>query len=164
MKNNAHSSIRQVLDNYLKLYHYRRTPERYAILDGVFSMKGHFTLDELGMKLEKKSFRVSRATLYNTIKLFCKLRLVVRHNLQNCIKYEARFYDNGHCHQICSVCGAVREIKSPDVFRVINALKLNRFRKDSFSVYIYGICSSCQAKNTRLKNQLKVEDIKINNK
>jgi ferric uptake regulator protein len=155
MKKSVHASIRQVLDNYLQLNHCRKTPERYAILDGVCSMKGHFTIEELGRSLEKDSFRVSRATLYNALRLFCKLRLVVRHNLHGSTKYEVGFNDKGHCHQICSVCGAVREVNSPEILQVIDGMRLKRFRKDSFSVYIYGICSSCQAKNTRLENQIK---------
>ena len=72
------AQAREILDQYLESNQHRKTPERYAILDAVFSMKGHFTLEALGAALEKKNFRVSRATLYNTIHLFLELRLAFR--------------------------------------------------------------------------------------
>ena len=55
--------VRDILDEYLEANNHRKTSERYAILDAVYDMKGHFSLDELGVALEEKNFRVSRATL-----------------------------------------------------------------------------------------------------
>lgn len=81
MSEKMKAQAREILDQYLESNLHRKTPERYAILDAVFSMRGHFTLEELGAALERKNFRVSRATLYNTIHLFLELRLVVRHSL-----------------------------------------------------------------------------------
>jgi Fur family ferric uptake transcriptional regulator len=129
---------------------HRKTPERYAILKAVYSIDGHFTLDELGAKLkEEYRFLVSRATLYNTINLFMELRLVIRHRFQGSTKYEACYADNSHCHQICTVCGRVTEVKSPEIAEAIEKMHLKRFRKDGFTLYIYGICSTCQAAITR---------------
>ena len=134
---------------------HRRTPERYAILRAVYAINGHFTLDELGEKLASEyKFPVSRGTLYNTLNLFMELRLVIRHRFQGTTKYEACYADNNHCHQICTVCGKVTEIKSPEIAEAIEAMKLKRFRKDGFSLYIYGICSTCQAAITRQKNKI----------
>ena len=62
--------VRLSLTNYLEENKLRKTPERYAILDAIFDFNGHFTLEELESKMEIKNFRVSRATLYNAIKLF----------------------------------------------------------------------------------------------
>lgn len=79
MKDNVKSTVRNILSNYLEQNTLRKTPERFAILDAVYSMDGHFTLDELGEKLnDEERFPVSRATLYNTLKLFMELRLVIR--------------------------------------------------------------------------------------
>ena len=91
MTNNVKSKVRDVLDNYLEMNKHRKTPERYAILDAVYSLDGHFTLEDLGAQLEKMHFPVSRATLYNTMHLFIELRLVVRHSLVDGTKYEASF-------------------------------------------------------------------------
>jgi Fur family ferric uptake transcriptional regulator len=153
MKENVKAKVREILDNYLELRNHRKTPERYAILDAVYSIKDHFTLEQLSETLLANNFRVSRATLYNTIRLFIELRLVVRHNFQGVTLYEAYYASNNHCHQICTICGKITEISLPGVTQSINEARLRRFRKDGFSLYIYGVCSSCQGKITKRKNK-----------
>lgn len=151
-KENVRQTVERILDNYLEMNNHRKTPERYAILQAVYSMGDHFTLDELGEKLSNDyKFPVSRATLYNTLNLFMELRLVIRHRFQGSTKYEACYEGESHCHQICTVCGKVTEVKTPEVTEAINMLHLKRFRKDGYTLYIYGICSTCQAAITRQK-------------
>ena len=156
MKESVRTTVRQILTNYLEMNNHRKTPERYAILDAIYETNGHFTLEELSENLSKNyKFPVSRATLYNTLKLFMELRLVIRHRFQGQTKYEACYDNNSHSHQICTVCGKVTEIKSPQISESISNMHLKRFRKDGYSLYIYGICSTCQAKITRTKSQQK---------
>ena len=152
MKDSVKTAVERILDSYLEMNNHRKTPERYAILRAVYEMEDHFTLDELGEKMvEKYKFPVSRATLYNTLNLFMELRLVIRHRFQGATKYEACYDNNSHCHQMCTVCGKVTEICSTEINDAIDALRLKRFRKDGFTLYIYGICSTCQAKLARQK-------------
>ena len=73
---------------------------------------------------------------------------------QGATKYEACYAGESHCHQICTMCGKVTEVKAPEISEAIEQLHLRRFRKDGFSLYIYGICSTCQAVITR-KNRYK---------
>ena len=163
MKDRVIAAVERILDSYLEMNNHRKTPERYAILRAVYETDGHFTLDELGEKLVKEyKFLVSRATLYNTLNLFMELRLVIRHRFQGTTKYEACYDSDSHCHQMCTVCGKVTEIRSPEVAEAIDMLHLKRFRKDGFTLYIYGICSTCQARQTRMKNATK--KLKSNNR
>jgi len=153
MKDSVNAAVERILDSYLEMNNHRKTPERYAILRAVYSIDGHFTLDELGEKLSVEyKFPVSRATLYNTLNLFMELRLVIRHRFQGTTKYEACYDNDSHCHQMCTVCGKVTEVRSPEIVQAIDELRLKRFRKDGFTLYIYGICSTCQARLTRQKN------------
>ena len=146
----------RILDNYMAMSNHRKTPERYALLRAVYGIDGHFTLDELGEKLaEEYKFPVSRATLYNTLNLFLELRLVIRHRFQGTTKYESCYAGTGHCHQICTVCGKVTEVKVPEITETIDQIHLKRFRKDGFSLYIYGICSTCQSAITRKTKKTK---------
>ena len=155
MKENVKETVRNILTSYLEQHHLRKTPERFAILDAVYDTNNHFTLEELGEKLnEEERFPVSRATLYNTLKLFMELRLVIRHRFQGTTKYEACYDNNSHCHQICTVCGKVSEFKSAKINDAISTLHLKRFRKDGYTLYVYGICSTCQAKITRQLSRL----------
>lgn len=163
MKDNVKAAVERILDGYLEMNNHRKTPERYAILRAIYDTNGHFTLDELGEKMTKVyKFPVSRATLYNTLNLFMELRLVIRHRFQGTTKYEACYDNNSHCHQMCTVCGKVTEVRSPEIAEAINELHLKRFRKDGFTLYIYGICSTCQAKITRRKNLGKTTKTDIN--
>lgn len=153
--------VRGILDSYLELKKHRRTPERYAILDAVYSFDRHFTLEELGESLEARNFRVSRATLYNTMKLFIKLRLVVRHRFIGQTKYEGCYDNEEHIHQVCTMCGSVEEVVAPAIDDAIKHTRLHQFRKDGFTLYIYGICSKCQRRLTR---QLRKEEAERNEK
>ncbi len=151
MESNLIKKVKSILDNYLEGNNQRKTPERYAILNAVYSIDKHFTLDELGEYIESDNFRVSRATLYNTMRLFIKLRLVIRHHLTDGIKYEACYNNDNHCHQVCTMCGKVTELTIPSLVTAFENVKLKRFKKDGFVLYIYGICSVCQGKQTRMK-------------
>ena len=156
MRESDKASVRDILTSYLEMNNHRKTPERYAILRAVYSINGHFSLDQLSEKLVGEyKFPVSRATLYNTLNLFLELRLVIRHRFQGTTMYEACYDNNSHCHQMCTVCGKVNEVKSSEISAAIDALHLRRFRKDGYTLYIYGICSTCQSKLTRMKKASK---------
>ena len=66
----------EVLDNYMESNHHRRTPERSTILDTIYSMGEHFSIEDLGRELLKKNFRVSRATLWLYSSVTSVLRLL----------------------------------------------------------------------------------------
>ena len=151
MDSETKAQLKATLDGYLETSRHRKTSERYAILDAVCEMTGHFTIEDWGERLLSRNFPVSRATLYNTISLFIKLHIVIRHRLPVGTRYEICDMENNHCHQICNVCGKITEIKSQIVIDAVGAIKLQRFRREGFSLYIYGICSTCMAKNTRSK-------------
>ena len=154
-KDSVRRKVHDILENYLEANGQRKTPERFALLDAVYSIDGHFSIDDLAHYMENGNFRVSRATLYNTMKLFLELRLVVRHRFIGETKYEACFKNKDHIHQVCTICGTVKEVNLPAVVESIEASKLHRFRKDGFSLYIYGVCSTCQSRLTRMRNKLK---------
>lgn len=151
--------VRDILTSYLIQSNRRKTSERYAILDAVYGADGHFSLDELSAMLEKQNFRVSRATLYNTMRLFIELRLVVRHRFIGQTKYEACYLGGNHLHQVCTVCGGVTEVNSPEIIAAVSSTKLHRFHADGFTLYIYGVCSSCQTKLSRQRKKNKQNKI-----
>ena len=58
--------VRDILDEYLEANNHRKTSERYAILDAVYDMGEHFSLDELGAADLKRiifEFRVLHFTI-----------------------------------------------------------------------------------------------------
>ena len=55
--------------------------------------------------MKKRNYRVSRATLYNTIELLLDCNLVRKHQFgENQAQYEKSFTNNQHDHLICTEC------------------------------------------------------------
>tara|TARA_Y100000768_G_C23403904_1_gene418578 strand:+ start:41 stop:478 length:438 start_codon:yes stop_codon:yes gene_type:complete len=93
--------VKKILNKHLELKGLRKTPERYAIIDEIYSFKHHFDADELYSQMIKKKYRVSRATIYNTLDLLVNLELVSRHIFKdNLAKYEKSFGFMQHDHII----------------------------------------------------------------
>ena len=44
---NVKDTVRQIFTEYLTANGHRKTPERYAILDTIYSIDGHFDIDML---------------------------------------------------------------------------------------------------------------------
>ena len=69
---NVKDTVRQIFTEYLNTNGHRKTPERYAILDTIYSIDGHFDIDTLySLMADQENFRVSRATLYYHITYQC---------------------------------------------------------------------------------------------
>ncbi len=152
MKANSYDAAKRILSRYLEHNKCRKTPERFAVLEAVYGFSSYFSIQDLDGRLSEMNFPVCRATLYNTIKLLMDLRLIVCRRLQCGMRYKAGYADN-KCVQVCIVCGKVTEVKVPEVDDVFEHVRLKRFRKESYTACIYGVCSTCQAMLTRQKNR-----------
>jgi Fur family ferric uptake transcriptional regulator len=130
--------------DYLSLHKQRKTPERCAILEHIYSIKGHFDMDSLYKTMKQSAFKVSRATLYNTIELLLDSGLVIKHQFgANISKYEKAYGNENHDHLICLNCGEVKEYKNGNLFTPAQQKRLQRFKVSYYSMYIYGICNKC---------------------
>lgn len=149
---NVKETVRQIFTEYLEANGHRKTPERYAILDTIYSISGHFDIDMLySQMMNQENFRVSRATLYNTIILLMDAKLVIKHLFGNSSQYEKSFNIETHHHLICTQCGKVTEFQDEALKNVIANTKLRRFQMLHYSLYIYGICNKCAGAKKRKK-------------
>lgn len=149
---NVKETVKQIFTEYLEANGHRKTPERFAILDTIYSINGHFDIDMLyGLMMNQENFRVSRATLYNTIILLMDAKLVIKHLFGNSSQYEKSFNIETHHHLICTQCGKVTEFQNETLKGAIASTKLNRFQMSHYSLYIYGICSKCAWAKRRKK-------------
>ncbi|NDW17319.1 transcriptional repressor [Dysgonomonas sp. 216] len=146
--NKLKDQVKEEFITYLNIKKHRRTPERFAILDHIYSAKGHFDMESLYKEMSESSLRVSRATLYNTIDLLLECGLVIKHQFgANVSQYERAYGNENHDHLICTSCGEVKEYKNSNLFTPSQQKRLQRFKISYYSMYIYGICSKCQKKN-----------------
>lgn len=152
--------VKTEFTEYLTLHKHRKTPERYAILEHIYSTKGHFDMDSLYTSMTEANFRVSRATLYNTIELLLDCGLVVRHQFgANVSQYERAYGNENHDHLICLNCGEVKEHKNGNLFTPAQQKQLQRFKVSYYSMYIYGICNKCmRAKNAEVRKKKSTEN------
>ena len=150
-KNSVKVAVKGVLTEYLEQKKLRKTHERFQ--------NQHFTIRELGLWLEENRFPVSIATLYNAINLFMQLKLVECHKLHTTTVYEASYGNGNIIRQICRVCGKEQELKAMRIFNVLDEIRLHRFRREETAIFIYGTCSNCQARITRMKNKNKKKKI-----
>ena len=141
---NSANMLQKSFSDYLKNKKLRNTAERDAIFSIVCQTKDLFTLEMIGQQLES-NFRVSRASIYNTMELLLGAKIVVRHQFSNTnVQYELKHIADQYNHVICTYCGSVRKIKNDKMNSFFTDYKIPKFTTEYFSLFFYGICSKCK--------------------
>ena len=147
---------KNVLDKYLQENKMKKTQERYALLEAIYSFKKPFDIHEMQQKMEGAAFRTSLATIYNTFILFEKAHLLMRSKPDG--RYSKFFANNNTSARqflICSECGQVRTVSLTRLNNSVRNTKWPRFTAKTYTLYIGGICYNCQKKKEREAKKVK---------
>lgn len=122
------------------------THQREAVAEVVFTSDGHLSVDEIEEALRERGDRIGKATIYRTLDLLVRSRLVEEHDFGEGFKrYEHRLSQQPvHEHLICMECGKVQEFKSSEIHAVVRRIKEEHgFVPARHRLEIYGICREC---------------------
>ena len=145
----ALEKAKEALTKFLQENHLRKTPERYAVLERIWRSEGHFNAESLYRDMQGE-YRVSRATVYNTLELLLQSHLVVKHQFgQQEAQYEKVATDKVHHHLVCTGCGKVKEFSDKHIRTTIQARRFAYFEPGYYTLCIYGLCSKCKQKRRK---------------
>ena len=131
----------------------KSTKGREVILKELEARKDHFNAEELYSILNRKGTKVSRPTVYRTLKLLEQFHVIERLDVKkNCFYYEPVYRKKDHGHLICEQCGKIIDFSCGWLENLKSEVSKERdFKTDNISIQVFGICGTCQ-KASKIKS------------
>lgn len=138
---------RRSLLHELTLRGIRITGQRKILIETIQDAKGHLDAATLLTMARKRDDGINRATVYRTLELLKKLRLIDELDLMH-LNGEKHFYEAktniDHVHLACFQCGRIEEFTSP----LFERLKMEISSQKGFHIRVVrlevgGRCSRC---------------------
>jgi Fur family transcriptional regulator, ferric uptake regulator len=137
-----------VLKSILRKKNLKCTPERFAIFKEIEKLNSHFDADDLFLNLHRKNRKVSKGSIYRTLRILEEagvVRAVVfteRHT-----HYERVIGKTHHSHLICKNCESIIEFSSHKILAGLKeAYREHGFEEHNHKVESIGLCKKCRKK------------------
>jgi Fur family ferric uptake transcriptional regulator len=132
------------------------THQRETVAEAVFESHEHLSVDDLESALRGRGERIGKATIYRTLDLLVRSRLVEEHDFGEGFKrYEHRLSRQPvHEHLVCLECGKVIEFLSPEMGEMEERVHAQLgFVPARHRLEIYGLCRECHEAGAQLPYQ-----------
>jgi Fur family transcriptional regulator, ferric uptake regulator len=142
-------SERRCLADELAAKGVRLTAQRRALIEVIQASKEHLDAAALLERARERQPNIDRATVYRTVELLKKLRLIDELDLMH-LEGEKHYYEvktkQDHIHLACFRCGRIEEFASP----LFERLKTQISKEAGFQVRVTrlevgGSCRACSA-------------------
>jgi len=134
-----------ILTESLRMEGKKITDQRRSIIKEVLSSHDHFDVEELFRRMKEKGQRISRASVYRTLKILVELGFLRAIDVgERYSVYEHTYGHPHHEHLICIGCGKIIEFSSEEMERLQDLICIQyRFRPSFHRTQIYGYCEEC---------------------
>jgi len=124
---------------------YRLTPQRMMILDIIYSSQGHVSAEEIHQRVREQYPFVDISTVYRTLNLLKKLRLITETDLGGSSARYERLEHGRHHHLVCRRCAASFPLDHSLLAPLEERLQQKYgFAADLDHFAIFGLCAKCQ--------------------
>jgi Fe2+ or Zn2+ uptake regulation protein len=154
------------LATYLERFNKKSTMERTLILRKLHQLSQPVDIPTLGSLLAESHQRVSTATLYNTLQLFCDAGLVSRIDLTDggsaCY---VRTVGLPPCvYIICRRCGSIVAAHAPELDEQLGRMVPKGFKVMGHALHLIGLCARCQNTINRAEQRRRAKKEQSHNK
>ncbi len=146
----------RLFGRYLRDHGFPMTQQRASVADVVFGSAEHLSVEEIETRLRARGERIGKATVYRTLDLLVRSKLVDEHDFGEGFKrYEHRLSRQPvHEHLICLSCAKVTEFRSSEILRLEERVaREHGFRPSRHKLEIYGLCADCGRAGARLDDE-----------
>ncbi len=129
---------------FLEIRGEKLTEPRRILIRHIFDSHKHFDADELVADLRASARKVSRSTVYRTLRLLVEAGLLRELRLTNRTAYEHDYGYPSHDHLHCTECNRVVEFNNDEIRKIRETVSLEHgFRAEGHRFMITGICPTC---------------------
>jgi Fur family ferric uptake transcriptional regulator len=119
----AMAPLCSIFRRFLKSRDLKYTPERADILNAIIERDGVFEVEELMLDMRKRGYRVSKATLYRTIKLLQDAGIITQALFDSKqAHYQLIYGKQARDHMVCMKTGRHIEFSSHDLTELRNRI------------------------------------------